>query len=113
MPQKAKAKATAIASMQWASYYNIHTNTVDLLGIAHGDKQVLGNVEWEDVDEFGDEHVPTMKLSKSAATALINSLWDAGIRPDADKVKPKDTVAMEKHLEDMRKIAFSFIKLTE
>jgi hypothetical protein len=51
---------------------------------------------------------PFISLNDIEAQMLMDSLYDAGLRPSQSSVK-KDEEAVKAHLEDMRRIAFGFI----
>jgi len=58
---------------------------------------------------------PSMSLSKSEALSLVNALCDAGIVPDkyagkAPEPQSGELEAVKLHLDDMRKIALSFLE---
>jgi hypothetical protein len=52
---------------------------------------------------------PCATLSEAEAQGLMDSLWDAGIRPAAGHGSAGERAAMEKHLNDMRRIAFLYV----
>jgi len=52
---------------------------------------------------------PCAMLSDAEAQILMDSLWDAGIRPAAGHGSAGERAAMEKHLNDMRRIAFLYV----
>jgi len=64
----------------------------------------VGTVVMSKLDE-GLE-LPTVKISKTAAQVLMDDLWNSGIRPTEGAGSAGSLRATEKHLEDMRKIAF-------
>jgi len=49
---------------------------------------------------------PTFHLRLEAAQTLMDDLWACGIRPTEGKGSAGALAATERHLEDMRKIAF-------
>lgn len=54
---------------------------------------------------------PFLQLNQTEAQLLADSLWDAGVRPS--QVALKDDTAIKYHLEDMRKIAFAYLRREE
>ena len=50
---------------------------------------------------------PTLSLSYAKAQLLMDSLWDAGLRPSEGTGSAGAMAAVQKHLEDMRRIAFA------
>ena len=62
--------------------------------------------------EPGPIQEPTLSISENAAQSLMDDLWNLGIRPkEADS--PGELRATRFHLDDMRKIAFSKIKVSQ
>jgi len=51
---------------------------------------------------------PFVQLGMDEAQLLMDSLYDAGLRPSQSTVK-KDEEAVKAHLEDMRRIVFGFV----
>ena len=56
-------------------------------------------------------HNPTFNLTPENAQELMDSLWAAGIRPTEGSGSAGSMLATQKHLEDMRTIAFSKINI--
>ena len=54
----------------------------------------------------GLEIKPFLRLRGEEATALMDSLWEAGVRPSRDITSTGQLEAMRGHLEDMRALAF-------
>lgn len=52
---------------------------------------------------------PCATLNEAEGQVLMDSLWDAGIRPAAGHGSAGERAAMEKHLDDMRRIAFLYV----
>ena len=53
------------------------------------------------------ERIPMMTVPASAAQQLMDDLWLAGFRPTEGTGSAGAYAAVQKHLEDMRHIAFS------
>jgi len=70
----------------------------------------IKNIEWEEVSpaKYPDE---SFVISQETAQELINSLWECGLRPAQGAGSAGQLETMKAHLEDMRKIAFKFLKL--
>lgn len=64
------------------------------------------------LEAVGDgEFLPApIQLSPEMAQGLMNSLWDCGLRPSAGQGSVGQLSATERHLEDMRTIAFGCLK---
>jgi hypothetical protein len=60
----------------------------------------------ENGDCFVDPQ-PTFDLRPEAAQALMDSLWDAGLRPSEGSGSAGAMAATQKHLEDMRTLIFN------
>ncbi|MCK4521163.1 MAG: hypothetical protein KAU20_01225 [Nanoarchaeota archaeon] len=54
-----------------------------------------------------------LKLSNQEAVSMIDSLWLAGVRPSNGEGSSGQLAATEKHLKDMRTIAFSSMGIGE
>jgi hypothetical protein len=50
---------------------------------------------------------PTFNLRPEEAQALMDSLWDAGLRPSEGSGSAGAMAATQKHLEDMRTLIFN------
>lgn len=77
---------------------------------AHGDperKHSVGRLTFEAV-EPGIYIDPTVRLMPEEAQKLIDSLWDAGLRPTQGAGSAGQLSATQFHLEDMRKLVFDF-----
>ena len=62
--------------------------------------------------EIGEYNEPTLTITTEQAQALMDNLYNLGIRPtDAKGSNAGALEATQKHLEDMRKIAFNYIEL--
>jgi hypothetical protein len=72
----------------------------------------IKNVEWEEVESGKYPNEPFV-ISQETAQELINSLWECGLRPAQGAGSAGQLETMKAHLEDMRKIAFKFLKIDE
>ena len=52
---------------------------------------------------------PTFRLNMSEAQQLMDELWDCGLRPTEGTGSAGALAATQKHLDDMRQIAFGVI----
>lgn len=50
---------------------------------------------------------PAIEFREGEAQALIDALWSAGLRPTQGKQSEGVTAAQDRHLQDMRAIAFA------
>jgi len=49
---------------------------------------------------------PVFTLTQEEAQTLANALWEAGIRPTGGHGSAGEREAMQRHLDDMRKLVF-------
>ncbi|MBT9571087.1 MAG: hypothetical protein IV106_08260 [Pseudomonas umsongensis] len=54
---------------------------------------------------------PFMRLKPADAQQLLDELWRCGIRPSQEQGSVGQAAAMQKHLDDMRTIAFHALKV--
>lgn len=68
-----------------------------------------GRLSWQHVPE-GTEADRTQSLDLAAAQELMDSLWQCGLRPSEGSGSAGALAATERHLADMRQIAFHFME---
>jgi hypothetical protein len=56
---------------------------------------------------------PAFRLAHEEAQELMDSLYAAGLRPTQAKSSVGQTEAIQRHLEDMRTIAFNNLEITK
>lgn len=87
-------------------------------GVAYGDqgapmgRSVATSItftEVEDPNEYINEAL--LKLSQDDAQALMDELWQAGVRPANGVGSVGQLAATETHLKDMRAIAFELLAM--
>ncbi|MCP3885126.1 MAG: hypothetical protein GY700_06560 [Propionibacteriaceae bacterium] len=61
----------------------------------------------------GESPEPTVRITRQQAQRLLDNLWDAGLRPKDGTGSTGQLAATEKHLEDMRSLAFNSLKANE
>ena len=54
---------------------------------------------------------PTMNIDNTAAQILMDDLWNCGIRPSEGSGSAGQLAAVERHLADMRTIAYEGLKI--
>ena len=64
----------------------------------------IGSITFEPMSEIS-EPPPTYGMKEQECQMLMDSLWDAGIRPTEGSGSAGSLKATQYHLEDMRKIA--------
>jgi hypothetical protein len=57
-------------------------------------------------EDMGKEIFPTFSLEPEDAQALMDDLWNCGLRPSEGTGSAGALAATQKHLEDMRKLVF-------
>ena len=65
-----------------------------------------------DVDtRWGERPDETFFLNYEEAQTLMDDLWSCGLRPTEGRGSAGSLAATERHLKDMRKIAFNRLKI--
>lgn len=54
---------------------------------------------------------PSLDLRRHEAQQLMNELWRIGLRPRDGRGAPADVDHLEKHIDDLRKIAFKVLEV--
>lgn len=62
-------------------------------------------------DQTAHVQQPSMYISPPAAQLLMDDLWRAGLRPSEGSGSAGALRAVERHLDDMRQIAFNKLKI--
>lgn len=94
----------------------IHTNTIDIwlydptVGVngAVGQTIVMNRLEIQ-----GQYAPPTLQLPQRTAQQLIDELWFCGLRPTEGSGSAGSLAATERHLSDMRAMAFASLKIVK
>jgi hypothetical protein len=85
-----------------------------LIGGVSADRQrryIVVDPDYEEIDVINPVQVDaSLSISLEAAQTLMDDLWACGVRPTEGKGSAGALKATEKHLEDMRKITFGFLK---
>ena len=69
----------------------------------------LATITWVELDESAPI-TPTFEIRKRDAQVLMDDLWKAGLRPTEGSGSAGSLAATERHLADLQKIAFGFLK---
>ena len=75
-----------------------------------GSRYVAQPVSFASVD-IGSFVAPCMSLSTTDAQKLMDELWQVGLRPSEGTGSAGSLAATQKHLADMRTIAFNALKI--
>ncbi len=54
---------------------------------------------------------PTVTIDKSTAQILMDDLWRCGFRPSEGEGSAGQSAAQQKHISDLREIAFKVLKI--
>ena len=83
---------------------------VELLGVARdeGGNRYVARVLWKELRPANEEYHlnPTLYLATEKAQELMDGLWSCGIRPTEGNGSAGAMRAAERHIEDLRKVAF-------
>ncbi len=78
-------------------------------GLGTGEHYFAQPVVMESKDDVGVSELPTFSLSYDDAQKLIDELWRCGLRPTEGTGSAGALAATQKHLDDMREIAFAYL----
>jgi hypothetical protein len=100
----------------YISAHRTHWGAIELrlacVGLLEQTTKAAKPVEFEAIND-GDMTEPTMVFGPAEAQQLMEELWRAGIRPASGEGSIGQLGATEKHLADMRAIAFHKLGLGE
>lgn len=89
------------------------TDTIDIAVIDHGRRghiSVAGPLMMHEHKE-GTVIDRCLSLQNEAAQKLMDDLWDAGLRPSEGSGSAGSLAATQKHLADMKQIAYHALKI--
>ena len=80
--------------------------------VQNGDSFAIARpVQFETVDPTAVPPAPTVSLQRDAAQQLMDELWRIGVRPTEGSGSAGAMAAVERHLADVRAIAFHKLNL--
>ena len=79
--------------------------------IIEGEK-IVSDFKWSVLDECQITS-PSGRIQIEEAQAMMDNLWECGLRPSEGSGSAGSLRATENHLNDMRKIAFKSLKIGE
>lgn len=84
------------------------------MGISREDSDKIAFVQPVTFVERADHEVvePCITLTQHEAQQLMDELWQCGLRPSEGSGSAGSLAATERHLADMKKIAFHALKVT-
>lgn len=101
---------TFVNRHQWLGHFDV---LIARISTEPGIKDSVAEAQWREVTDEerrgGLNMPPTFTISQECAQELMTTFWHAGIRPSGTDHSPNALAATEKHLEDMRRIAFKYI----
>jgi len=71
----------------------------------------LANLQWEDHDDGSIFAAPTLVCDPESMQHLFNALWERGFRPSSPLRQDAIIEAKDAHIEDLRTIIFSQLKV--
>lgn len=94
------------------SPWNSDSIEIAILSISGNQVSYAENITVRSVEE-GVSVSPALKLSKTEAQSLMDSLWDCGLRPSEGSGSAGALLATQNHLKDMQKYADRLLYLVE
>jgi len=75
------------------------------------EKYVAKKLELVHITESGQALEPFLKIDNHEAQQLMDDLWECGLRPSEGTGSAGAMAAIQKHLQDMKTIAFHALKI--
>jgi len=81
---------------------------VELVGFAKDSdrRRYVASLSWKEMKEEAYFVDPTVRLTMENAQELMDDLWASGVRPTEGNGSAGAMRAAERHIEDLRKVAF-------
>lgn len=80
---------------------------ISLLVAARAGQQIeIGRLVWEPAPYPPGPIEPTLRIDDHDAQALMDQLWDCGLRPSEGSGSAGALAATQRHLEDFRRLVF-------
>jgi len=98
------------------AHQHVWSECVDFLLIRemNGPRAVCGPLQFVEIPEGGPHPIqPTFSLAYQEAQELMDALWNVGLRPTQGKSSSGQLEAVERHLADMRTIAFGRLEIAK
>jgi hypothetical protein len=98
-------------NMKIIAWPNLGTNLIDVMMLVDSGPNWATRLFGKPV-EFVERPeatyvTPTLQLDHQAAQLMMDQLWNCGVRPSEGSGSAGSLAATERHLADMRKIAFN------
>lgn len=74
-------------------------------------KRPVGVMHWEECDQM-DEYPVALRVPVEQAQGLMDDLWNAGVRPTDGNGSAGAMRAAERHIADLRAVAFKTLGIT-
>jgi hypothetical protein len=97
-----------VNEFQFLCQYNICERMFHIY--AHSGNQIVTSFNLA-TPRPGEYTPPTFRLSENEAQVLIDQLWSCGLRPTEGHGTAGQLAATERHLEDLRSIAFAKLEI--
>lgn len=94
----------------WSAGFEVYIGGKDYDGIFSIAKPMV--LERLEKDQIGAIRLPFATIPMDAAQSMIDALWHAGIRPTEGSGSAGSLAATERHLADIKAIAFHALKIT-
>jgi len=98
-----------VAGMDYRNRFMVGIFQYDRENICVGEVKTIEFTEKDPSSSIYDP--PPIVLGKNEVQLLMDDLWAAGVRPSSGEGNAGQLGATERHLEDMRKIAFKKLGL--
>lgn len=85
------------------------SQSISIYGILHGEHPAHAVSLMMQTHELGQDVEPFLRITYEAAQALMDELWECGLRPTEGTGSAGALAATQKHLDDMRKLVFSLM----
>ena len=97
-------------------FYANSTHFYDKIHVFARDKRgstlaFLQQIVWEAITSKVHFPEPLFKLDHEEVQTLMDALWDCGIRPSEGMGSAGQLAAVQNHLKDMQKIAFTYLEM--
>lgn len=96
----------------WSKSIDFHMAYRDEHGFSVAQNLVMERISDEDAAD-GKVRGPFMSLPVESAQSLIDALWGVGLRPSEGTGSSGSLAATERHLDDMKTIAFHVLDISK
>jgi predicted transcriptional regulator len=98
--------------LQISAQYKPWSDSVEIF--IHTENAYCSHIEMKTEENLGAIYLtPSCEIKYDMAQRLLEQLWNIGLRPKNNKYGDEVVKTMNDHLQDMRRIAFKFLKMEE